>query len=189
VNDHGEGGDDAKAVSACAACHGADYRGTVLSYAQADRTLSTEWGTRHFWPGFRVSCYACHDGPGGEHATRNQPAQVGNASASTGAGASVQVALDAFDVDGNALELRIVGQPAHGTAGLTGRTATYIPEAGFSGTDTFTFAAWDGFTDSNLGVVTVRHLDGGVQPDDGALEGGRVGRDRSRRTGAIFSIL
>lgn len=161
VNGHGEGSDDAKAVSACAACHGADYRGTVLSYAKADRTLSTEWGTRHFWPGFRVSCYACHDGPGGENAARNQPAQVSNANASTGAGASVQVALNASDPDGNALELRIVGQPGHGTAGLAGRTATYIPEAGFSGTDSFTFAAWDGFTDSNLGVVTVSVGGGG----------------------------
>jgi hypothetical protein len=65
------------------------------------------------------------------------------------------VGLNAFDADGNALELRVVSQPVHGTAGLSGRTATYIPEAGFSGTDAFTFAAWDGSIDSNLGTVTV----------------------------------
>jgi hypothetical protein len=35
------------------------------------------------------------------------------------------------------------------------RVATYFPEAGFAGTDTFTFAAWDGSTNSNLGLVTI----------------------------------
>jgi hypothetical protein len=160
VNDHGdeaegEGGDDKAATTACAACHGADYRGTVLSYAQGDRTLSTEFGTKVFWRGFRVSCYACHNGPDGEGAARNQAPQVSNATASTNAETSVPVALNAFDADGNALELRVVSQPAHGTAGLSGRTATYIPEAGFTGTDAFTFAAWDGSIDSNLGTVTV----------------------------------
>lgn len=172
VNDHGEaegegggeGGD--KATSACAACHGADYRGTVLSYAQGDRTLSTEFGTKVFWRGFRVSCYACHDGPDGEGASRNQAPQVSSATASTTAGSSVPVALNAFDADGNALALRIVSQPAHGTAGLSGRTATYLPEAGFTGTDSFTFAAWDGSIDSNLGtvMVTVKGGNGGGPP-------------------------
>lgn len=166
VNGHGEDGDRSHkaSTSACAACHGADYRGTVLSYAQADRTVSSEFGTRFFWRGFRVSCYACHDGPDGEHAARNQAPQVSSAAASTGAGNPVQVGLNAFDADGNALELRIVSQPAHGTAGLSGRTATYLPEAGFSGADTFTFAAWDGSIDSNLGVVTV-NVNGGNPPD------------------------
>ena len=160
VNAHGEeaggeGGDKAKAASDCATCHGADYRGTVLSYAQGSRTLSTEFGTLNLWRGFRVSCYACHDGPGGEGAARNQAPQVSNATASTTAGTSVPVGLNAFDADGNALELRVVSQPVHGTAGLSGRTATYIPEAGFTGTDAFTFSAWDGSIDSNLGTVTV----------------------------------
>ena len=41
------------------------------------------------------------------------------------------------------------------TVGLTGTTATYYPDRGYAGTDTFTFAAWDGETDSNLGTATV----------------------------------
>ena len=43
----------------------------------------------------------------------------------------------------------------HGAVSLVGNTATYIPDAGFAGPDSFTFAAFDGFADSNLGVVSV----------------------------------
>jgi len=38
---------------------------------------------------------------------------------------------------------------------LNNRLATYFAEPGFVGTDTFTFAAWDGSVDSNLGTGTV----------------------------------
>ena len=38
---------------------------------------------------------------------------------------------------------------------LTGNIAMYYPESGFVGTDSFTYAAWDGSTDSNVGTVTV----------------------------------
>jgi hypothetical protein len=67
----------------------------------------------------------------------------------------MSINLSASDADRNTLTLRIVSQPAHGTVGLSGRTATYFPESGFSGSDSFTFAAWDGSTDSNLGSVAV----------------------------------
>ena len=140
----------------CRACHGADYRGTVLSRAQADRTLSTEFGTKHFWRGFQVGCYTCHRGPSSESANPNRPAVVSNACADDQpSNTPVAMPLDASDPDGNALTLRIVSQPAHGTVGLVGTTATYFPDAGFSGADAFTFAAWDGSTDSNLGTVNV----------------------------------
>jgi hypothetical protein len=50
-------------VQACAACHGPDYRGTVLSRTAATRTWSTEYGTRTVAAGTRVGCYDCHNGP------------------------------------------------------------------------------------------------------------------------------
>jgi len=40
----------------CQACHGADYRGTVLSRAQADRTLSVNFATKQLWRGFPIGC-------------------------------------------------------------------------------------------------------------------------------------
>jgi len=70
------------------------------------------------------------------------------------------VSLSASDADGNALTLRVVSQAAHGRAGLAGKQATYFPDAGFTGTDVFTFAASDGLSESNLATVTVRIAQG-----------------------------
>jgi hypothetical protein len=50
-------------VQACAACHGTNYRGTVLSRTGAARTWSTEFGTRSVAKGQIVGCYDCHNGP------------------------------------------------------------------------------------------------------------------------------
>ncbi len=153
VSRHGDAADDGRSAQ-CQACHGTDSRGTVLSRAQGDRTISA-FGSKLFWKGYQVGCYTCHNGPGSESATANPPATVSNASGSTAAGTPVTIPLSATDPKGNSLTLRVVSQPANGTAGLTGTRATYYPDASFTGTDTFTFAAWNGSTDSNLGTVTV----------------------------------
>lgn len=52
-----------KNVAQCRTCHGADYRGTVLSKASTNRTFQTEWGTRSFAKGKAIGCYDCHRGP------------------------------------------------------------------------------------------------------------------------------
>ena len=154
VGSHGDAVESVGAAS-CRACHGTDYRGTVLSRAEGDRSFSTDFGNHFFWRGFQVGCYACHDGPASENAARNHPAVATGDSVSTLPGKAVAIPLQAQDPDGDPLTLRVVDQPAHGTAGLSGSAATYIPDPGFSGTDSFTFAAWDGRTDSNLGLVSV----------------------------------
>lgn len=141
--------------SQCRDCHGLDYRGTVLAASKSDQTLDTRFGPKHFWRGFRITCYSCHDGPSNEHNNPNHPAQAQDASATAGYETPVDVPLTAADADGDSLVLRIIDQPAHGGVGLTGSTATYFPERGFAGTDSFTWAAFDGDTDSNLALVTV----------------------------------
>jgi len=141
--------------AACRACHGADSRGTVLSLSQADWTASTDFGSRHFWRGFRISCYACHNGPDSEDPSPNHPAAVTDRTLATTSGVSASLTLASTDADGDARTLRIVEQPAHGTVGLAGVVATLYPDPGWSGSDRFTYAAWDGWTDSNLGAVTV----------------------------------
>jgi hypothetical protein len=142
-------------ASQCQACHGADFRGTVLSRALGDRTLSTRFGTKQFWRGFQIGCYVCHNGPGSEGASANHAPVVTDTSAGTAAAVPVNIALNATDADNNALVLRIVSQPAHGTVALNNRLATFIPNPDYAGTDRFTFAAWDGASDSNLGAVTL----------------------------------
>ena len=139
------------AGATCQVCHGADYRGTVLSRARGDRSLSAS-GTKTFWRGFQIGCYACHNGPGGE-GTPPAPAAVTSRTATTAANTAVAIPLTATGA--GTLTLRVVSQATHGRVGLSGLVATYYPEAGFSGKDTFTFAAWNGTTDSNLGTGTV----------------------------------
>ena len=141
--------------AACQGCHGIDYRGTVLSRAFGPRTLSTRYGTKTLFRGAQVSCYMCHNGPSSESANANRAPVASNATASTTSTAPVSIPLTATDPDGNPLTLRIVSQASNGTVGLSGTTALYTPFPNTSGTDTFTFAAWDGAIDSNLATVTV----------------------------------
>lgn len=96
----------------------------------------------------------------------------------------VTIALLASDADNNSLTLRVVSQPEHGAAGLSGRNARYFPDGVFSGDETFTVAAWDRAIDSNLATITV-HVGGmlcapGCEFPDGACDplcGSQVSRD------------
>jgi hypothetical protein len=153
VNAHGDIAERNR--SACQSCHGSDYRGTVLSASQSDQTLSTKFGSRSYWRGARIGCYSCHDGPGSESATRNHAPVVTDASLTVPYAGSAGIDLGASDADGNPLTLRIVAQPAHGSVALSGRRAVYQAEVGASGDETFSFAASDGNSDSNLGHVQV----------------------------------
>ncbi|MEO8602795.1 MAG: Ig-like domain-containing protein [bacterium] len=142
-------------TQACRACHGDDYRGTVLSRVKGDRTFDTDFGRKHFWPGFQVGCYTCHNGPSSESANRNRAPQVADGDLTTAAGVDAPFDLVASDADGDVLTLRIVDQAANGTVGLEGATARYFPAAGFHGDDQFTFTASDGQSDGNLATVVV----------------------------------
>ena len=60
--DDGHGDVAERNRSACAACHGSNYRGTVLSRTAAQRS----WSSRTVPKGTPVGCYDCHNGPGGD---------------------------------------------------------------------------------------------------------------------------
>ncbi|MBI5374605.1 MAG: hypothetical protein HZA77_04160 [Candidatus Schekmanbacteria bacterium] len=138
----------------CRDCHGLDYRGTVLSRSQADRSINAFNKTNLFWRGFQIGCYTCHKGPGSENANSNRAPVVSDVTTST-SGVPLAIPLNATDKDGDSLTLRIVSQAGHGSVGLSGTAATYYPEDGYTGGDFFTFAANDGQTDSNLGTVSI----------------------------------
>ena len=60
------------------------------------------------------------------------------------------------DVDGEALTAIKLTNPAHGAVVLNANGSfSYAPASGFSGTDTFTYAANDGQVDSNTATVTI----------------------------------
>ncbi|MBN2162418.1 MAG: hypothetical protein JXR25_02940 [Pontiellaceae bacterium] len=144
---HGQVHEDGSiGIDGCRDCHGTDLRGTELSRTQGDRII----GSRRFWKGYQIGCYTCHNGPNSENTNSDPAPIVSDASAVTVANTPVQVPLVA-----NEGTLRIVSQPQNGTVGLDGTNAMYYPFNNFTGSDSFTFAAWDGMKDSNLGTVQV----------------------------------
>lgn len=148
---HGQIHDNGMGTESCQNCHGTDYRGTVLSRSQADRTI----GSLTLWRGQQVGCYTCHNGPASEGTNTDPAPIVTSTSASTTANTPIDVPLTA-----NEGTIRIVSQAQNGTVGLSGSTATYNPFFNFTGSDFFTFASWNGSKDSNLGTVTVTVSEG-----------------------------
>jgi hypothetical protein len=160
VSGHGDAAE--RDAGACRACHGTDDRGTELSRVQSDRVLQTEFGSKVVWRGFQVGCYMCHDGPRSENANPNRAPVVRDLAIASGPATALD--LIGSDADGDALSFRIVAQPMHGTVALSDRRATYRAEAGYTGADAFTYAAWDGDTNSNLGTVSVSVGASGASP-------------------------
>ncbi len=152
VSRHPDALENGQATSTqCRVCHGLDYRGTVLSRMQADRTLNA-FGTKTFFRGAIIGCYTCHNGPSDDSGNSSAPPVVTGVSTNTTNDKAVAITLPAT---GTGLTLRIISQPADGTVGLTNGVATYFPNAGFVGTDTFTFAAYDGSKNSGLATGKV----------------------------------
>lgn len=149
--------------SSCQACHGADLRGTPLSRSFSDQALAfSDDGVAHRIPLFRgatVSCFLCHkrqnDGRLGGVLTNNGRPASQNASLVTAINTPGSLTLRSSDPNGHSRTLRIVSQPQQGSVALSNNTATYFPEKNFAGADSFTFAAFDGFADSNLAIVSV----------------------------------
>src|SRR5439155_21652601 len=83
----------------------------------------------------------------------------------------VGVTLTASDPDGNPLTFATTSTPAHGSLSGTAPNLTYTPNAGFFGTDSFTFKANDGLLDSNVATVsiTVRKLNHAPVANDGSV--------------------
>jgi CSLREA domain-containing protein len=66
------------------------------------------------------------------------------------------VLLNDSDPDGDTLTAVLVSAVSHGTLTLNGDGSfTYVPDADFNGTDTFTYQANDGFEPSNIALVTI----------------------------------
>jgi gliding motility-associated-like protein len=67
------------------------------------------------------------------------------------------VLLNDTDPDGNALTAKLQTSTTHGTLTFNGDngTFTYVPNADFNGSDSFTYVATDGFVYSNEATVTI----------------------------------
>ena len=65
------------------------------------------------------------------------------------------VTLLASDVDSSTLTFNIQEQPSHGSVTIDENIATFIANASYTGTDSFTFTASDGSLDSNVATITI----------------------------------
>jgi PKD repeat protein len=94
--------------------------------------------------------------------TVNTAPVASSGSAGTAENQSVALRLTASDADGDSLTYTIVNAPDHGVLSGSGAGRTYTPDAGFSGSDYFTFKVNDGRADSNTATFSVT-----VTPDSG----------------------
>lgn len=154
VDRHGDIAEN-NGTASCRVCHGTTYRGTELSRSHADRTLSSRYGVRAFWRGFQIGCYECHNGPSSENQSTNTAPSVQNLMLSTPTDTPLTTTLTATDPNPDPLTLRIVEQPQHGAVAFDGSTAVYRAYDGYVGPDTYSYAAGDSKSNSNLGIVTI----------------------------------
>jgi len=143
-------------VTQCQACHGTDNRGTVLSRAQGDRALTANFdgGTvsLNLFRGALIGCYTCHNGPSDDNINNSAPPSVSVVSGGTLNDKPLNLSVT---LSPPTARLRIISQPAGGSLGVSNSVLTYFPNAGFTGSDTFTYAAWDGSKNSTLVTGTV----------------------------------
>lgn len=106
------------------------------------------------------------NGPGGP----NQAPTAANdtATATSGNAVTIDVLLNDADPNGDALTITIDGPPANGTATVNNGKVVYTPNAGFTGSDSFTYIVSDGKGGTAAGAVTIT-VTGTGQPGANAL--------------------
>lgn len=173
VNDAWTDADHKDGNSACQNCHGkngnSNYgRGTELSELKSDHYITTgKFGSKGGWRGYRVGCFTCHNGTSEGSATPWSPSLSANVTTNTASGTPLTFKLTVTDgnspnqLTNKAFLVRVISQPANGSVGIrtngsaTNWVATYIPDSGFVGTNTFTFAVWNTYVDSDLYTGTI----------------------------------
>jgi len=77
----------------------------------------------------------------------------------------LDITLTASDPDGDPLTFSVAADPAQGSLSGDAPGLTYTPDAGFVGSDSFTFRANDGTSDSNVAVISIVVGDQAPEPE------------------------
>jgi len=85
----------------------------------------------------------------------NAAPSANSQSVSTNQDTSLGIVLQASDPGSDPLSFSITASPQNGALSGEAPNVTYAPDAGFSGTDSFTFTASDGDLDSSEATVTI----------------------------------
>ena len=110
--------------------------------------------------------------PPNQSSPPNQPNHqpvANNQSVTAGFNTSVGIVLTGSDPDGNPLTYRVTSNPIHGTLNGTAPNLTYMPNTGYSGSDTVGYVSNDGSLDSNQATVTITVSAAPGQPTTVAL--------------------
>ena len=85
----------------------------------------------------------------------NNPPVANDQAVSTPEDTALLITLTGSDPDGDAITFAIVTGPANGALSGTAPNVTYTPNAGFNGSDSFTFKVNDGTVDSASAAVSI----------------------------------
>lgn len=91
----------------------------------------------------------------GARFTSNFPPWANYQTVTTTQGTAVNITLTGGDPEGQPITFAVVSQPANGVLSGAPPNLTYTPNAGFTGTDSFTFSTHDGFFSSGPATVTI----------------------------------
>jgi len=120
----------------------------------------------------------------------NHPPVASDTSVSVAAGSATPLMLTASDADGDPLTYIIVSPPAHGQLSSgTGANRTYTPNAGYTGSDSFTFKANDGLADSNVATVSITVATVVPLPSKVSSEGYINGTPLTTHTTGVFNSV
>jgi YD repeat-containing protein len=148
-NDTDADGDSLAIIAVGTAAHGATaFTGTSVSYTPK----SGYYGSDSF-------TYTISDGRGGT-ASSTVTVTVGTPPPPTVAGASINTSYNtasstSLTINGVYSSTAVVTAASHGTASVSGATATYTPTTGYVGSDTFTYRATGPGGNSSPATVTI----------------------------------
>jgi VCBS repeat-containing protein len=114
----------------------------------------------------------------------NDAAVAADGSATGNEDTAITGSVSASDVDSTALTYSVVTGPANGTLTLNAATGAYVytPNANYNGSDSFTFRANDGSTDSNIATVTLAVAAVNDAPTDISLSANTVTENAANGT-------
>ena len=120
----------------------------------------------------------------------NHPPIATSTSVTVAAGGPAAIMLFASDPDGDSLTYSVVSPPSHGTLSSgTSANRTYTPNAGYIGSDSFTFKANDGLADSNIATVSITVVSALQLPSEVSSEGYINGTALTAHTAGAFNSV
>lgn len=111
-----------------------------------------------------------------------------NQSVSTDEDSTKAINLSATDVNGDTLTYTIVSNPSNGVLSGTYPNVTYTPNANYNGSDSFTFKANDGTSDSNTATVSITVNSINDPPSFDVISNQSVNEDASSQNVSITNV-